>query len=80
MSLVFTLPAAALVLWYGMALYYDSNFAYIGNNDWAVIYEYSPLPLLGIGLAILLLFVLLPQIFLGMTERESVVSRMRYRE
>ena len=79
-SLVFTLPAAALVLWYGMALYYDSNFAYIGNNDWAVIYEYSPLPLLGIGLAILLLFVLLPQIFLGMTERESVVSRMRYRE
>ncbi len=79
-SLAFTLPAAALVLWYGMALYYDSEFAYIGNNDWAVIYDYSPLPLLVVGLVIFLLFVLLPQFFLGLTEEESVVDRMRYRE
>ena len=79
-SLIVTLPLAAAGLWYGMQIYYNSNFAYISSNDWAVIYEYSPLPLVIIALVILLLFLVLPQIFLGMTEQESVVERMRYRE
>ena len=79
-SLILTLPLAAAGLWYGMQIYYNSNFAYISSNDWAVIYEYSPLPLVIIALAILFLFLVLPQIFLGMTEQESVVERMRYRE
>ena len=79
-SLLVTLPLAAVGLWYGMEFYYNSNFAYISNNDWAVIYEYSPLPLFVIAFVILLLFLALPQIFLGMTEKKSVMERMRYRE
>ena len=79
-SLLVTLPLAAVGLWYGMEFYYNSNFAYISNNDWAVIYEYSPLPLFVIAFVILLLFLALPQLFLGMAEQESVVERMRYRE
>ena len=79
-SLLVTLPLAAVGLWYGMEFYYNSNFAYISNNDWAVIYEYSPLPLFVIAFVVLLLFLALPQIFLGMTEKKSVMERMRYRE
>ncbi len=74
------LPFAGAALWYGMASYYDSPFAYISNNDWAVIYQYSPLPLFITACIIFMVSVTVPQLCLRHTERESVVERMRYRE
>lgn len=76
-SMVATLPAAAVALWYGMAAFYNSNWAYISNNDWAVTYTYSAGPLLGVGFVILLVCLLVPQLCLGLTEKESIVERMR---
>lgn len=79
-SLTATMPAAAVILWYGMAAFYNSNWAYISNNDWAVTYVYSVWPLAAVGVVILLICLLVPQLCLEKTEKESIVERMRIRE
>ena len=63
-----------------MAAFYNSNWAYISNNDWAVTYVYSVWPLAAVGVVILLICLLVPQLCLEKTEKESIVERMRIRE
>lgn len=74
------LPLGSVSLWYGMAAFYESDWAYLSSNDWAVTYRYSAAPLGVIGAVILAIGVLVPRICLFFTEKESVVDRIRYKE
>lgn len=74
------LPLAAVGLKYGMNAFYNSDLAYLSNNDWAVTYRYSAAPLWIIAGIILLIGAFMPQICLSVTERQSVVDRIRYKE
>lgn len=75
-----TLPVAGAVLWYSMRWYYESDWAYTRNIDWAVTYTYSSTPLILVAVIVLVIAAVAPQICLWKTERKSMVERMRYKE
>lgn len=76
-SILAVFPAVALLLWYGMPLYYESDAAYIHSIDWAVTYEFSLLPLFVTGGVLLLISLLLPQLCLMGMEKKSITERLR---
>ena len=76
-SILAVFPAVALLLWYGMPLYYESDAAYIYSIDWAVTYEFSLLPLFVTGGVLLLISLLLPQLCLMGMEKKSITERLR---
>ncbi len=76
-ALLGSLPAAALLLWVGMPVYYESDYAYLHSFDWAVTYRYSLMPFLLIGGIVAVLAVFVPRLCLMGIEKRTVVERLR---